>query len=320
MTEFDLIDRFFVRPDKRNDVEIGIGDDAAVCLVPDDHQLVLTTDLFVAGVHFPEETPAEAIGHKALAINLSDLAAMAATPAWFTLSLSLPEIDENWLQAFSHGLFVLADDHNISLIGGDTVKGPLSIGIQACGLIPTGSAVLRSGAHVGDQIYVTGSLGDAALGLRCLQSSLELANDARDYFMSRLYSPVPRLTQGLALREIASAMIDISDGLVADLGHILAGSGVGATIQQEALPLSAFYRDNLAAIGFSGALTGGDDYELCFTVPADKVEEFHATSKKWDCVVSCIGAVEPDSGLRIKNRDEELVAIDNLGYDHFTHS
>lgn len=317
MNEFDLIERFFVRPNKRNDVTVGIGDDAAVCFVPDDHELSITTDLLVAGIHFPEETPAEAVGHKALAINLSDLAAMGATPAWFTLNLSLPEIDENWLRAFSRGMFALADDQNISLIGGDTVKGPLSVGIQACGLMPTGTAVLRSGAQVGDQIYVSGSLGDAALALRCLQGSVDLPHEARDYLISRLHYPVPRSAQGVALREIATAMIDISDGLVADLGHVLERSGVGATIQQEALPLSAHYRNNLGEAGFRAALTGGDDYELCFTASADRVDELHTISEKWDCVLSCIGAIEPGSGLRIKSKDGELVDVGKSGYDHF---
>ncbi len=318
MNEFDLIERFFVRPNKRNDVTVGIGDDAAVCFVPDDHELSITTDLLVVGTHFSEDTPAQAVGHKALAVNLSDLAAMGATPAWFTLNLSLPEIDENWLREFSRGMFALADDRKLSLIGGDTVKGPLSIGIQACGLMPTGTAVLRSGAHAGDQIYVTGSLGDAALALRCLQGSIDLPHEVRDYLISRLHYPVPRSTQGVALREIATSMIDISDGLVADLGHVLERSGVGAAIQQEALPLSAHYRDNLGEVGFGDALTGGDDYELCFTVPADRVDELHAISEKWDCAVSRIGEIELGSDLKIKNKDGEVVAVDNMGYDHFT--
>ncbi len=317
MNEFDLIERFFVRPNKRNDVTVGIGDDSAVCLVPDDHELSITTDLLVAGTHFSADTPAKAVGHKALAVNLSDLAAMGATPAWFTLNLSLPEINENWLQAFSQGLFALADSHNISLIGGDTVKGPLSIGIQAFGLMPTGTAVLRSGAQAGDQIYVTGSLGDAALALRILQGSVDLPQETSDNLIPRLHYPVPRSAQGVALRDIVTAMIDISDGLVADLGHILERSDVGATIHQEALPLSAHYRDNIDEVGFTPALTGGDDYELCFTVSANRVDELHAKSEKWDCVISCIGEIEPGSGLRIKSKDGELVDVGKSGYDHF---
>lgn len=318
MTEFDLIERYFVRPGKRNDVDVDIGDDAAVCSVPDGQQIVLTTDLFIVGVHFPEDTPAQAIGHKALAISLSDLAAMAATPAWFTLNLSLPGIDEKWLQDFSQAMFALADEHHISLVGGDTTKGPLSISIQACGLIPTGSAILRSGARAGDQIYVTGSLGDAALGLRCLQDNLELPQGACDYLVSRLYSPAPRSAQGVALRQIATAMIDISDGLAADLSHILVHSGVGATIRQEAVPLSEFYRHNLDALGFGAALTGGDDYELCFTVPAEKTDELHAASEKWECIISCIGEIESGDGLRIKNKNGQMVELGQLGYEHFT--
>jgi thiamine-monophosphate kinase len=317
LNEFDLIERYFVRPVSRNDVTIGIGDDTAVCAVPGGHELLLTTDLLVAGVHFPEDAPAAAVGHKALAVNLSDLAAMGADPAWFTLTLSLPGIDEKWLQEFSQGMFALAETCNIALVGGDTVKGPLVAGIQACGLAPKGTAVLRSGARVGDKIFVTGSLGDAALGLRCIQREFEPPTESRDYFISRLHFPAPRISEGLALRNIANAMIDVSDGLVADLAHVLERSSVGATIQQEALPLSSHYRDKLTDIGFGAALTGGDDYELCFTVSADKVDELRAISRDWGCVPGCIGEIEQEPGLRIKTGDGNLIEPDVAGFDHF---
>lgn len=317
MTEFDLIEKFFVRDKLRSDVEVGIGDDAAVCNFPHDSQLVLTTDLFIAGVHFPERTPAEAIGHKALAINLSDLAAMGATPAWFTLNLSLPEIDEDWLQNFSQGMKSLADVHRVDLVGGDTVKGPLGVSIQVCGYIPTGTSVLRSGARAGDKIYVTGCVGDAALGLRSLSGSFDISAEAASYFVSKLNTPVPRVEQGIALRGIASAMTDISDGLAADLGHILTQSGVGASIAQESLPLSQFYRDNIEAVSFDGALTGGDDYELCFTVPENKIDEFKAASGNWQCGVTCIGEVERAGGLRINDANGKIIDLEKSGYDHF---
>ena len=320
MNEFDLIERFFVRPSSRNDVAIGIGDDAAVCNIPPDHQLVMTTDMLVAGTHFPEDAPADAIGHKALAVNLSDLAAMGANPSWFTLNLSLPEVDERWLRSFSSGLFALAESHNITLVGGDTVKGPLSAAIQVCGLIPESAAVLRSGAQAGDQIFVTGSIGDAAAGLGCLQQHIKLPEKARDYFVSRLHYPVPRVAEGVALREVASAMIDISDGLLADLGHVLDCSGVGATVRQDDLPLSPNYRDNIAELGLAFALSGGDDYELCFTVRADKVSRLYEISEKWACAITPIGEIESSTGLRLRDKSGELKEFDKSGYNHFAES
>lgn len=273
--------------------------------------------MLVAEIHFPIDAPADAIGHKALAVNLSDLAAMGASPAWFTLNLSLPEIDERWLQGFSTGLFALAESHNVTLVGGDTVNGPLSVAIQACGLVPESTAVLRSGAQAGDQIFVTGTIGDAAVGLGCLQNRIGSSGAARDHFISRLHYPAPRSEEGVALRGVASAMIDISDGLLADLNHVLERSGVGATIQQDALPLSSYYRENISELGFAPALSGGDDYELCFTVPAEKVDRVYAMSERWNCTVKKIGEIDASTGLRIRDKSGEPVDIDKAGYDHF---
>lgn len=317
MNEFDLIERFFVRPSSRNDVTIGIGDDAAVCAVPENHELVLTTDMLVAGVHFPIETPARAIGHKALAVNLSDLAAMGAEPAWFTMTLCLPETNEVWLQDFSQGLLDLADAYGIALVGGDTVEGPMGIGIQACGFVPVGAAILRSGAKAGDHIFVTGSLGDAALGLSIEQKRLNIDPVHQEYFSKRLNYPVPRVSEGDALRGIASTMIDISDGLVADLGHVLESSEVGASIHLAKLPISTPYRDIVDEVGWDPALSGGDDYELCFTVAPDQVDLLMDMARDWACGVTEIGGIEPESGLRIYDEGANLYQVSYSGFEHF---
>ena len=238
LSEFDIIRYFFDRPqaaDGRSDVLLGIGDDAAVVTVPDDHDLVLCMDTLVAGVHFPEDTSPGAIGHKALAVNLSDLAAMGAEPAWFTLSVTLPHADADWLAAFAQGMFRLADHYRVQLVGGDVTRGPLSVTVQAHGLVPRGRALRRSGAAVGDRIYVTGTLGDAGLALH---QGAEQAPALRQ----RLDYPSPRVEAGLALRGLASAAIDISDGLLADLGHLLEDGRQGAMLEVDDLPRSAGFR------------------------------------------------------------------------------
>lgn len=317
MNEFDLIERFFVRPSSRNDVTVGIGDDAAVCTVPDYHELVLTTDMLVAGTHFLEDTPADAIGHKALAVNLSDLAAMGAKPAWFTMTLCLPETNEVWLQEFSQGLLDLAESSGIALVGGDTVEGPMSIGIQACGLVPVGAAVLRSGAKVSDHIFVTGHLGDAAMGLAGETGKLGLGSESQKYFSQRFNYPTPRIKEGGGLRDIASAMIDISDGLAADLGHVLESSGVGASIQLAQLPISDPYRDIVDEMGWDPVLSGGDDYELCFTVAPDHIDRLMDLGSDWDCGIKEIGRIEQKHGLRVYDQEENLYQAARSGFEHF---
>jgi thiamine-monophosphate kinase len=240
LTEFNLIERYFTRPAAAPDPDVilGIGDDAALVRVPTGMELAVATDTLVEGVHFPPQTAPETIGHKALAVNLSDMAAMGAEPRWATLALTLPQADEDWLTAFSSGFLALAAAEGVQLIGGDTTRGPLSITVQILGLLPSGSALRRSGACAGDLVYVTGTLGDAGLALRMLQHAHGSAAVAAP-LAQRLNQPQPRTQEGLALRGIASAAIDISDGLCADLGHILAASGVGAHINLAALPLSA---------------------------------------------------------------------------------
>jgi len=318
LNEFDLIRKYFAcQPLARRDVILGIGDDAAVLEVPPGQQLVISTDMLVAGVHFPESTAPEDIGHKALAVNLSDLAAMGATPAWFTLNLSLPQVDPTWLEGFCRGLFALAGTYNVQLVGGDTVRGPLTIGIQICGLLPSGQALTRAGAHPGDRIYVTGELGDAALGLLFAQGRLDLPESCRAHVIERLNRPLPRVTAGERLRGLASACIDISDGVSADLGHILEASGVGARIELRRLPVSPVYAEVIAALGWAPALARGDDYELCFTIPAEHEPAFLRASVDMDVTCSYIGVIETEPGLRIVDENGADYRLPAAGYDHF---
>lgn len=318
MNEFDLIRKYFACQSlARRDVILGIGDDAAVLEVPPGQQLVISTDMLVAGVHFPENTAPEDIGHKALAVNLSDLAAMGATPAWFTLNLSLPQVDPAWLEGFCRGLFALASTYNVQLVGGDTVHGPLTIGIQICGLLPSGQALTRAGAHPGDRIYVTGELGDAALGLLFAQSRLDLPEPYRAHVIERLNRPLPRVAAGERLRGLASACIDISDGVSADLGHVLEASGVGARIELRRLPVSPVYAEVFSALGWAPALAHGDDYELCFTIPTGHEPAFLRASVDMGVTCSYIGNIETERGLRIVDENGADYRLPAAGYDHF---
>ncbi len=322
LSEFDIIRRYFAAAGaRRNDVAVGIGDDAAVVDVPRGRQLVLAMDTLVSGVHFPEETRAEDIGYKALAVNLSDFAAMGAEPAWATLALTAPRNDPAWLAAFAEGFSVLARDTGVQLIGGDTTRGPLTVTVQVQGFVPHGQAVLRSGARPGDVVYVSGSLGDAGLALRRWQQGWAPISIDEQYLAMRLNRPVPRLAEGCALRGLASAMIDVSDGLAADLGHILEASGVGATLALDALPLSPVFQRVCAAMGqVQGArlaLSAGDDYELCFTVPAARQEQVERQFAAFDCGCRVIGVIEERAGLRVRQTDGSPLLFEHGGYDHF---
>lgn len=322
LSEFDIIRRYFTAAGaRRGDVAVGVGDDAAVVDVPAGQQLVLAMDTLVSGVHFPEETRAEDIGYKALAVNLSDLAAMGAEPAWATLALTAPRNDPAWLAAFAGGFSELARAAGVQLIGGDTTRGPLTVTVQVHGLVPRGEAVLRSAAREGDVIYVTGTLGDAALALRRWRAGLPVTSRAEQQLAARLDRPTPRIEAGRALRGLAHAMIDISDGLAADLGHILAASGAGATITLDALPLSAAFEEVAAAMhkerAAEIALTGGDDYELCFTVAAAQCAEAERRLAAIGCGCCAIGVIEAAAGLRVRDRDGATVAVERGGYDHF---
>ncbi len=318
MNEFKLIRRYFTRqPVTRADVALGIGDDAALLQPPPGQQLVVTTDLLVSGVHFlPDVNPA-ALGHKALAVNLSDLAAMGAEPAWFLLNLALPAADESWLANFSAGLFELAQRYRVQLVGGDTSRAPQTvIAIEAHGFVPVGQALTRAGAKPGDRIFVTGALGDAGLALRHRQGKLRLSDTEFAFCAERMDRPAPRVEEGLALRAIASSAIDVSDGLVADLGHILEASRVGARLELARLPLSPAYRAHLAGVGWDVALANGDDYELCFTVAPENLPALEKIKHRFPGITE-IGIIEAHSGLRIIDAAGKPYVPKTAGHDHF---
>ena len=318
MNEFELIRRYFARqPVMRADVVLGIGDDAALLQPPPGQQLVVTTDLLVSGVHFLPDADPVALGHKALAVNLSDLAAMGAEPAWFLLNLALPAADESWLASFSAGLFELAQRYRVQLVGGDTSRAPQTvIAIEAHGFVSAGQALTRAGAKPGDRIFVTGPLGDAGLALRHRQGKLRLSDAEFSSCAERMDRPVPRVEEGLALRGIASSAIDISDGLVADLGHILEMSRVGARLELPRLPLSQTYRAHLAEVGWDVALANGDDYELCFTVPPANLATLEKIKHRFPAITE-IGVIEADSGLRIIDAAGKPYTPKATGHDHF---
>lgn len=318
--EFDLIARYFNRVrTARRDVELGIGDDCALLTVADKQLLAISTDTLVAGVHFlPSIDPAD-LAYKALAVNLSDLAAMGADPAWVSLALTLPKVDADWLAAYSDSLFEQLDYYDMQLIGGDTTCGPLSMTLTIQGLVPAGRALRRDGARIGDWIYVTGTLGDSAAGLAILLNQLNVADDdARQALLQRHLRPQPRILHGQALRDLASAAIDLSDGLVSDLRHILKASACGARVNLDALP----YSDALAAQAepeqaLLWALSGGEDYELCFTVPELNRGALELALGHLGARYTCIGQIGPASeGLRFFRHDQP-VELDLKGYDHF---
>lgn len=325
ISEFDIIRRYFAdRGVSRADVAVGIGDDGAVVQLPSGSELVTVVDTMVAGVHFPPETRPEDVGYKALAVNLSDMAAMGAEAAWATLALTLPRPDTGWLEAFAGGFFELADQFGVQLIGGDTTRGPLTVTIQVQGLIPKGRAVRRAGASPGDLIFVTGTLGDAGLALRAWQQHRSLPAPHDEFLFARLHRPTPRCKEGIVLRDMATAMIDISDGLAADLGHVLQASGVGATLNLQALPFSDSFLaasegdDTLTESSrMLLALTAGDDYELCFTSAAAQRDRVEQVFSRFACGCRAIGAIEQAPGLRLKRGDGTLMQLSRGGYDHF---
>jgi thiamine-monophosphate kinase len=316
--EFALINHYFKKlTTLRQDVVLGIGDDAALLQVPDSMLMATSVDTMVAGVHFFEDVAAEALGHKSLAVNLSDMAAMGAEPTWVTLALTLPELDEQWLAGFCRGFAELANRYNVSLIGGDTTRGPLSITVQVYGVVPPNLVMRRAGAQVGDDIYVTGSLGDAALGLRLLTSSQTLTTGQKR-MVDRLERPEPRVEVGLALRHLANSAIDLSDGLLADLGHILAESRVGASLQLDQLPLSSAVTSDIEEeMDWSRVVSAGDDYELCLTLPEACRSEVAVIARQLSLPISRIGCIEAGSGLRCFDGQGKPWRPVQLGFDHF---
>ena len=328
MSEFSLIQRFFAARgasplDGPGGLRVGIGDDCAVFSLAADEELVITTDTLVSGVHFPEDSAAELVGQRALRVNLSDIAAMGGHACWFMLALTLPNDDESWLQAFCDGLFSAAREYGCGLIGGNTTRGPLTISITACGRLPRGQALLRSGASADDEIYVTGTLGDAAAALRVIGSSAALGpaneNDNSAWLLKRYWQPSPRLAEGLILRGLASAAIDISDGLLADLGHLADASGLGAELWLDALPESSALRAVVTDCVDRHALavTGGDDYELCFTVSPQRVSLLEAEISAGRLSASRVGRMVTDKGVRCYDNSGKQVNFVKSGYQHF---
>lgn len=321
MDEFALIRRYFAPLSPAAEgVVLGIGDDAAILAPPPGHELLMTSDTLVAGRHFPLATAPYDIGWKALAVNLSDLAAMGAEPLWFLLALTLPQPDEAWLVSFADGLGTLARRHGISLVGGDTTRGHLSITITAVGSVPAIAALRRDGARPGDLVCVTGTLGDAALGLRLngFESRSSCAHSEHDLpaLRTRLDRPTPRIEAGLALRGSANAAIDLSDGLAGDLGHVLAASGVGADLQADALPMSeAFARQAEARDRLALQAAGGDDYELCVCLPPDHLAAAQAAIAPLPLTV--IGTISAELGLRWRAADGRLLQPELHSYQHF---
>jgi thiamine-monophosphate kinase len=313
--EFELIERFFTqRGATRGDVRLGVGDDAALVTPPAGTDCVLALDTLVENSHFPAGMDARFVGHRALAVNLSDLAAMGAEPAWALLGLTLPSADEHWLAGFSAGLDALARRFQVALVGGDTTRGPLTVSLALVGNVPTGQALLRSGAAPGDDLWVSGTPGDAAAGLAILQGRLPAQGRARDALLHRFQLPEPRVALGMALRGIATACIDVSDGLAGDLAKLCAASGVGADVESRELPLSAGL---CSAAGpearLSFALGGGDDYELLFTAPP--VHRARLAALEAGAVLRRIGVISETAGVRVDGAPPEREA--GHGFDHF---
>lgn len=324
LDEFDLIRTCF-EPLQATDPEargiiLGIGDDAAILAPPAGQQLALSVDTIVSGVHFPEGSRPEDIGWRALAVNVSDLAAMAAQPLWFTLSLCVPRVDRTWLDNFAAGMSACADHCGIALVGGDTVQGPLCISVQVAGAVPAGCAITRSGARPGDAVLVSGTLGDAAGGLEISHTRArpELSPGHAQYLSDRFNRPQPRLALVGLLRRDASAAIDVSDGLIADLGHLLEASGYGATVQVPSVPVSPALESIFgSAEARRMALGGGDDYELCFTVLEEDVEKVVDQGADSGIPITRIGTIEAEQGLRCIDDSGALLEIDHTGYRHF---
>ena len=327
MGEFELIDRYFTRPTRK--AVLGIGDDCALLQPAPGMHLAISTDMLVAGRHFFADVDPRTLGHKALAVNLSDLAACGARPLAFTLALALPDATTQWLEPFSQGLLALADAHDCELIGGDTTQGPLNICITVFGEVPAGAALLRSGARAGDDLYVSGTLGDARLALEALQGTHPLPPEVLAQARLRLEQPTPRVALGIALRGVASAAADVSDGLLGDLGHILDKSGVGATVHTQctinliaasAYPAGASgifnsYLDEKRVL--QCVLAGGDDYELVFTAPPSHRDAVQAAAQASDTAVTRIGQIDRAPGLRLVDAQGAAVANTFTSFDHF---
>lgn len=319
MAEFDLIARYFTRPTNEA-ADLGIGDDAALLRVSDGCQLAISADMSVAGTHFFPETPAFDIGWKTMAVNVSDMAAMGALPKWATLSLALPEVDEAWLAQFSRGLFACAERYGVALIGGDTTRGPLNIAINILGEVPVGQALRRDGARVGDDVWVSGPLGSAALWLQARLGKISLSDAEMQGLAPAMHHPQPSVALGLALRGVANSALDLSDGLLADLGHILKASQVGAVLDWARIPRAENLPDTLPLEVLQRAvLAGGDDYALCFTAPVTQRGVIQAMAADLPLPLSLIGSIVAEQGLYVRD-GETMLACTATGYNHFGES
>ncbi len=317
MNEFDLIDILTLKPGSRLDVELGVGDDAAIVTPPESSRLAMATDTLVAGIHFFSDAPAYDIAYRSLAVNLSDMAAMGATPAWVTMSLTAPKkTSVKWFREFSNGFRSLLQKHDLQLVGGDLCHGSLSITIQVIGFLPKNIALLRSGAKVGDKIFVSGDIGGAALALKMLSGQMEVSENYKQILYNRFYYPEPQVELGKFLLGYASSAIDISDGLAADLGHILKKSGVGAEVYTNKLPICKGLK---AELGTNEAcllaISGGDDYQVCFTVPKELSSEMVRSDPP--CPVVEIGEITSSNMLKFIDIDGNILDISSAGYHHF---
>lgn len=316
--EFDLIQQFFARATMQTD--LGVGDDAALISITHGMQLAISADMLVAGTHFFADCDAFQLGWKSLAVNVSDMAAMGAQPKWATLAIALPDVNPAWLDQFSDGFFACAKQFSVDLIGGDTTRGPLTVSIQIMGEVPIGKAIKRSGAQINDDIWVSGQLGSAALVLAYLKKThLNSSLNADDIAncLQALNAPTPRIALGLSLRGIATSNIDISDGLLADLGHILRASNCGATLNLEAIPCIEVLKTSIQnPITQNYVLAAGDDYELCFTAPKSARNSIESISQQINCPVSLVGEIHTGNDLKVMYQNQQL-NISKKGFDHF---
>jgi thiamine-monophosphate kinase len=313
--EFELIDKYFQRPARH--AVLGVGDDGAVLAPLPGRHWVVSSDMLVEGRHFLSTVQPERLGHKALAVNLSDLAAMGARPVAFTLALALPRADESFIAPLAAGLFALADAHDIELVGGDTTAGPLNLCITVFGDVPPGQALQRSGARAGDELWVSGTLGDARLALEVFRGAVRLPGEAFESVRRAMELPQPRVALGLALRGLATSAIDLSDGLLGDLGHVLRRSGVAAVVDVDAVPRSAVLAAQPLALQHECLLAGGDDYELLFTAPPARHQDVLAAGRAAGVVVSCCGRIEAGSGVRVVDAGARLLDVRVQGFDPF---
>jgi len=313
--EFNLIARYFTRATPSAD--LGVGDDAALLRVSEGHQLAISVDMLVAGTHFFHDAAPYDIGWKSLAVNISDMAAMGAVPRWATLAIALPEINEPWLAEFSRGLFACADTYKVDLIGGDTTRSPLNISVQIMGEVPTGQALRRDGAQADDDIWVSGRLGSSALGLAHLQGKTVLDGEVAEHCLQALHTPSPQTALGLALRNKANSCIDVSDGLLADLGHILEASNLGAAVTLESISCHDYLRSHLdESIIQQCILAGGDDYELAFTAPQSQRHAIEQLSRQLNLPISLIGKTTKNPGITVSYK-QHMLDISKKGFDHF---